>query len=122
MPAGSALVRVSSDALGSTEPSTSNAARRFNPVRTPNGHVPVLYAGQDLCCAPGETVFHDLADDASVQQEVLRSNLLTFRTSTMSITRDVVLADLRDPALTAHGLHREQVITTDPTEYPTTRL
>jgi len=91
-------------------------------VRKPSGNVPVPYAGQDVGCALGETVFHDLADDPWLQQAVLRSDLLTLRASTMSTTRDVALADLWDQTLTSYGSHREHVIATGPTAYPVTQL
>jgi hypothetical protein len=113
-------VRISTDALGATEPSRSTLPRRFSPVRDVDAVVPVLYAGQDLTCALGETVFHDLDDDPRIAQEVLRADLLTLRASTLEVRRDLILGDLRDPALSTYGVTREQVVATSPAAYPTT--
>lgn len=122
LPAGTLLVRVSTDALGTTEPSSAETARRFSPIRTKAGNVPVLYAGEDLGCALGETVFHDLDDNPAVPQEVLRSDLLTLRAGTMGLRRAVLVADLRDAALASYGVTRAQVIAAPPLDYPVTRL
>lgn len=121
LPAGAMLVRVSNDALGTTEPSSVDVPRRFSPVRGPDGLVPVLYAGQDLSCALGETVFHDLDDDPAVPQEVLRADLLALRAGTIAVKRDLELADLRDDALATYGVSRSDVIATPPSSYATTR-
>lgn len=119
--AGTTMVRVCTDALGTTEPSTADTGRRFSPVRTAGGNVPVLYAGQDLGCALAETVFHDLEDDPAVPQEILRSDLLTLRAGTLRLRRDVVVGDLRDAALTSYGLARVQVTAAATVDYPVTR-
>lgn len=119
--AGSTLVRVSTDALGTTEPSSSAIARRFSPVRAGQTNVPVLYAGADLGCALGETVFHDLDDNSAVPQEVLRSDLLTLRAGTLTLLRDVVVGDLRDPALAYYGVHRTQVTATSVADHAVTQ-
>ena len=121
IPAGTVLVRVSTDALGTTEPSSADTARRFSPIRTGAGNLPVLYAGENLGCALGETIFHDLDDDPAVPQEVLRSDLLTLRAGTMELRRDVAVADLRDGALVSYGVARAQVIATPPSDYPVTQ-
>ena len=117
------MVRVAIDNLGSTEPSTSTSARRFSPVRDASSHrVPVLYAGADLACALGETVFHDLSDDPSSPDEVFRADLLSLRASAIALTVDVELADLTDAALERYGYGRELVINTATEEYVVTRL
>ena len=68
---GTQFVRVAVDNLGTTEPSSSLAPRRFSPVLDRSGRaVPVLYAGEDLGCALGETVFHDLGDDPAAPAEI----------------------------------------------------
>lgn len=118
---GSTLTRVSTDALGTSEPSAADTRRRFSPVSTKEGNVPVLYAAEGLMCALGETVFHDLDDDSFVPQEVLRSDLLTLRAGTLNVVRALLLGDLRDPALASYGVAREQVIATRPQDYPVTR-
>jgi hypothetical protein len=120
--AGTTLVRVAGDQLGATEPSASSAARRFSPVRDVHGRrVPVLYAGADLACALGKTVFHDLADDPAQPSEVFRADLLTLRAGTIAITLDASLADLTDAALVCYGVHRHDVVNTAAGEYPLTR-
>ena len=114
-------MRVAIDNLGSTEPSSAAAPRRFSPVVDSNGRrVPVLYAGEDLECALGETVFHDLPDSAAVPAEIFRADLLTLRAGTITSTVDLVLADLTDPALALSGYARTEVVDTPPGEYETT--
>ena len=94
------MVRVAVDQLGSTEPSSSPAPRRFSPVRDENSRrVPVLYTGADLACALGETVFHDLGDDPSSPAEVFRADLLALRAGTIAVTVDCQVADLTDAGL-----------------------
>ncbi|HUJ65534.1 MAG TPA: RES family NAD+ phosphorylase, partial [Acidimicrobiales bacterium] len=120
---GTSMIRVAMDQLGSTEPSTSVAARRFSPVRDANSRrVPVLYAGEDLGWALGETVFHDPAHDAVDPTEVVRADLLTLRSAPTGIAADAVLADLTDTALQAHGYHRDDVVNTAADSYGLTRL
>jgi hypothetical protein len=122
LPSGTLMVRVAVDHLGSTEPSSSAAGRRFSPVRDRNSRrVPVLYAGVDLVCALGETVFHDLTDDPGFPGEVFRADLLALRASTIAVGVDLELADLTDAALGSYGYRREEVIDTTPDCYPITR-
>lgn len=117
------MVRVAIDNLGSTEPSTSAAARRFSPVRDVGSRrVPVLYAGADLGCALGETVFHDLPDDPTSPAEVFRADLLTLRAGTIALKIGVELADLTDRALARYGYGRDEVVDTAVGEYWVTRL
>jgi hypothetical protein len=117
------MVRVAIDNVGSTEPSTSVAARRFSPVRDVGSRrVPVLYAGADLGCALGETVFHDLPDDPTSPAEVFRADLLTLRAGTIAVKVGVELADLTDVALRDYGYGRDEVIDTAAGEYRVTRL
>lgn len=114
------MVRVAIENLGSTEPAASAASRRFSPVRDAKSRrVPVLYAGSDLGCALGETVFHHLPDDSTAPAEVFRADLLTLRAGTVGVDVDVELADLTDAALTRYGYRRDEVI--DTLEYPVTR-
>jgi hypothetical protein len=123
MPAGSRWVRVATDHVGGTEGSASSAPRRFSPVLDATGRrLPVLYAGENLTCALGETVFHDLDDDPGVPGVVFRADLLTLRASFLAVSRAIVVADLRDAALIAAGTHHEQVVNTAPYDYPVTRL
>lgn len=120
--ADASLTRVTTDARGSTEPSDAPTPRRFSPVRSSTTRiVPVLYAGEDLVCALGETVFHDLDDDAAVPQEVLSADLLTLRGATLVVHRELILADLRDAALAGYGTTRAAVTATAPAGYPVTR-
>jgi RES domain len=115
------MVRVAVDQLGSTEPSSSPAARRFSPVRdVDRRRVPVLYAGADLACALGETVFHDLGDDPSQPAEVFRADLLALRAGTIAVTIDVEVADLTDAGLASYGYRRTEVVDTAANAYPVT--
>jgi hypothetical protein len=117
------MVRVATDNLGSTEPSTSVAARRFSAVRDVGSRrVPALYAGADLGCALGETVFHDLPDDPTSPAEVFRADVLTLRAGTIALKVDVELADLTDAALARYGCGRDEVIDTGTGEYRVIRL
>lgn len=117
------MVRVAVDHLGSTEPSASAAPRRFSPVRDQNSHrIPVLYAGEDLACALGESVFHDLPDDPATPAEVFRADLLALRAGTIAVTVPVGLADVTDAALAGYGYRRPDVVDTDAVDYPITRL
>jgi RES domain len=112
---------VAIDALGTTEPSVSRAPRRFSPVTDAAGApVPVLYAGDSLECALGETVFHDLPDDVSAPAAVFRADLFTLRAGVFTLARDLELADLTDAALAGLGVDREEVIATPPADYPVT--
>jgi hypothetical protein len=117
------MVRVAIDNLGSTEPSSSAAPRRFSPVRdSKSRRVPVLYAGADLACAMGETVFHDLPDDPVSPGEVFRADLLTLRGGTLVANVGVELADLTDAALARYSYRRDEVIDTSTVHYGVTRL
>jgi hypothetical protein len=117
------MVRIAVDQIGSTEPASSPRPRRFSPVRDRNSRrVPVLYAGADLGCALGETVFHDLGDDPSRPAEVFRADLLAVRAGTITVAIDCQMADLTDGALVSYGYRRDEVIDTPVGEYPITRL
>lgn len=83
--------------------------------------VPVLYAGDDLPCALGETVFHDLPDDARLPAEVFRTDLLSLRSTTIAVTTSTNLVDLTDEALTGYGYARVELIETPAAAYHTTR-
>jgi hypothetical protein len=119
---GARFIRVAIDNLGTTEPSSRLVRRRFSPVLDERGQaVPVLYAGEDLGCALGETVFHDIGDDPAIPAEIFRADLLTLRAGTVTVSRALALADLTDAALEGYGLSREQVVATPPGEYALTR-
>jgi hypothetical protein len=116
------MVRIAVDELGSTEPSSSPGPRRFGPVRDRNSRrVPVLYAGADLGCALGETVFHDLGDDPSRPAEVFRADVLALRAGTIALAIDCQMADLTDDALVSYGYRRDEVVDTPVDEYTITR-
>jgi hypothetical protein len=123
VPAGTEIVRVGIDNLGTTEPSASSAPRRFSPVHDVAGApVPVLYAGDSLGCALGETVFHDLPDDPSVPATILRADLVSLRAGFISLERDLQLLDLTDDSLRAQHLSRADIIATPPGEYARTAV
>lgn len=109
------------DNLGTTEPSASPALRRFSPIIDASGiRVPVLYAGDSLAGALGETVFHDLRDDPAVPSEIFRADLRSLRAGYLTVARDLDLVDLTDPELARLGLARGDVIDTPPRDYPVT--
>jgi len=112
------MVRVAIDNLGTTEPSASDQLRRFSPVYDATGNVvPVLYAGDTLACALGETVFHDLPDDPTVSASVLRADLLTLRAGTFELSRDIEVLDLSDAALRRRHKARSDVVDTTAARY-----
>lgn len=82
--------------------------------------MPVLYAGEDLACALGETVFHDLSDDPAITDEVFRADFEKMRASRIVLNVDVELADLTDATLPSLGTTRDDVVNTPPSEYPLT--
>lgn len=83
--------------------------------------MPVLYAGEDLGCALGETVFHDLDDDPTVPAEIFRADLLNLRAGTITTGRAMDVADLTDAALARYGASRDEVATTPSGDYEVTR-
>jgi hypothetical protein len=112
------MVRVAIDNFGTTEPSASDQLRRFSPVYDVAGDVvPVLYAGDTLACALGETVFHDLPDDPTVSASVLRADLLTLRGGSFELNRDIAVLDLTDAALRRRRKARADVVDTPPARY-----
>ena len=112
MAAGTRLWRVMIDQLGSTEPSTSENPTRFTPVRDDTGSVvPALYLGDSLGCALCETVLRGQGDAQVLTGRLESYRINTHRASVLRLGRDVVLADLRDVALTSCGLSRDDVMT-----------
>lgn len=126
LPAGTPLVRVANDVLGATEPSVSTNPTRFTPVYRDTGSstevVPVLYAGEDLGCALGETVLRGQSDNVLIRATLLSHVLGPVRASFLETTEPAHLADLRDPALHKYGVKREDVVGCSPAHYDTTRL
>lgn len=115
------MVRVATDNLGTTEPSSSTAPHRFSPVADADGSVvPVLYAGDSLGCALGETVFHDLSDDPAIPESVFRADLWALRAGFITVKRELSLVDLTDVALAGLRFSRNDVINTPPDDYPVT--
>lgn len=83
--------------------------------------MPVLYAGDDLGCALGETVFHELDDNPAIPAEIFHADLLTLRAGIITVARPMELADLTDVALAGYGASRQEVVATPTSDYPATR-
>jgi hypothetical protein len=93
---------------------------RFAPLALPSGAcLPTLYAADDYESALFETVFHDIAFDARPAYVALPK--LTSRTcSRLVITRDLVLANLREADLNKIGLTRASLVDTLAAQYTKT--
>lgn len=87
---------------------------RFAPVR---GRAHVYVARREIA-ALLESALHSLVPDTP---RIHWPQLDHLSLSHVTLSRDVRLIDLRDPALTALGLERSQLVATDPAHYPCTR-
>lgn len=87
---------------------------RFAPVRDQ----PHVYVARREIAALLESAFHSLVPDSP---HIHWPQLTHWSLSHVTLRRDVRLIDLRDPALTALGLDRSQLVATDPAHYPCTR-
>jgi hypothetical protein len=105
---------------GYDEPNPGFGDARFSPFDSVVGdRVPSMYLAETELGAMLETVFHDVHHraDRLVYEESLRKTLMAHvRTSA-----PIRLADLRDPALAALGIAREQVVSSGSEHYPCTR-
>jgi hypothetical protein len=94
---------------------------RFAPLTTHAGlTVPTLYGGTDDVSVLLETVLHDVHHDVAdkiVYEAIVRRWGLAF----VRLPRDLTLVDLRDHALSALGLSRQQLVSTTAAHYPCTR-
>lgn len=94
---------------------------RFAPLTTSTGvAVPTLYGGVDDESVLLETVLHDVhhaVADRIIYESVVRQWGLAF----IRLPRELSLVDLRDDALGALGVTRDQLVATTAEHYPCTR-
>lgn len=119
--AGKILHRIHDNAF---EPTNFNPClgrpSRFAPLRTADGAcIPTLYAATGYECAVHETVFHEIQHDAD-RKTVRVDAIVRLDYSTVSISRDLVLAALFEPDLNRWGLTRRDLIDTHATAYDAT--
>ena len=119
--AGSTLTRVHDPAFdGRAFNPCRGGPTRFAPLAQPSGDcLPTLYAADDYESALFETVFHDVACDGRPAYVALPK--LTSRAhSRLATTRDLLLANLREPDLNRLGLTRALLIDTLAVQYAKT--
>lgn len=94
---------------------------RFAPIADMAGDaIPTLYGGADAVGVLLEAVFHDVhhrVADRVIYEALVRQWGLAF----VRLPRALAFVDLRDAALAAAGLSREQLVTTTAEHYPCTR-
>lgn len=94
---------------------------RFSPIHDERGQsIPTLYAGTTMPCALMETVFHDVPH-VSGFKSFDKGKLADQQHSTVEVTQELKLADLRSLALRKLGISRKQLIDTEKDQYPATR-
>ncbi len=90
---------------------------RFAPFEDPAGApVATAYLGESDLVALLETVFHDVSA-GSADRKIWERDLLERALITVQAPHELVLLDLRDGALPAVGLRREQLVTTSAAHY-----
>ena len=93
---------------------------RFAPIADASGKcVPSLYAGSTLDCAFFETVFHDVPANAKLKT-VPKSSVTNRSHTTLSVSRDIELVNLRAADLKKWGIKQEQLIGSSPKLYAQT--
>ncbi|MDR2212040.1 MAG: RES family NAD+ phosphorylase [Pseudomonadales bacterium] len=94
---------------------------RFSPIKNGKGKaIPTLYGGSSFECAAMETVFHDIAFTPGYKHYD-KAKLTGQVHSQLTLSTDVILADLRSKALRKLGISRKQLIDTEKDQYPATR-
>jgi hypothetical protein len=120
--AGDVLHRVHLEKYGADQfnPGVYGNAR-FSPIRDERGQpIPTLYAGTTMPCALMETVFHDVPHVPGFKS-FDKGKLAGQQHSTVEVTQELKLADLRSLALRKLGISRKQLIDTEKDQYPATR-
>ena len=94
---------------------------RFSPIRNAKGDpIPTIYAAVTFDAAAMESVFHDVPHAPGFKQFDKRK-LEGQVHSTVTVARDLKLADLGSVALRKLGVPRKQLIDTEKDQYPATR-
>lgn len=120
--AGDMLHRVHLEKYGADQfnPGVHGNAR-FSPIRDERGQpIPTLYAGTTMPCALMETVFHDVPHVPGFKSYD-KGKLADQQHSTVEVTQELKLVDLRSLALRKLGISRKQLIDTEKDQYPATR-
>lgn len=95
---------------------------RFSPIRDNEGKaIPTIYAAMTFDAAAMESVFHDVSH-APGYKNYAKDKLEGQVHSQVQAQRDLKLADLSSVALRKLGVQRKQLIDTEKSEYPNTRL
>ena len=103
---------------GYDEPNPGFGDTRFAPFRDAAGtFVPTMYLAENAAGALLETVFHDTLPGGVIYDAVLRGRLLTY----LSPPADLLMVDLRDPALDHLGVPRSAVASSPAEHYSCTR-
>lgn len=115
--AGTMLYRICIDNRGATEfADCDGPTRRFGPWLRPSEEcVAVLYTAATLAAVVMEVAFHDV--DLTVPEPKAFLSDLRMRRSTLSPSRDLLLARLDDAALVRMGISRSELIDTPPSTY-----
>lgn len=117
---GTVLFRVHSDSFkGDQFNNTARGHARFSPLLWPGTKTVIssIYAGSTLQCALMEIVFRNQSIKRDAQQQILMSDLKTKAFTSLTISRDIVLADLSTVGLSAMGIKRKDLIDTPETQY-----
>jgi hypothetical protein len=122
-PQGQAIHRIHLDRYGPAQfnPGVAGNAR-FSPIMDAAGlPIPTLYGGSSFDCAAMETVFHDVPFAPSLKT-FNKQKLDRQMHSVLRPTTDLQLVDLSHIALRKLGISRAQLIDTEKSSYPQTRL
>jgi hypothetical protein len=117
------IYRVHSQNYGAAEfNTTARGEARFSPLLSSAGTVvPTLYAGSTLDCALMETVFHDVPFARGPKLHSKAKHIAGKFRSTLRLTRDVRLINLRAIPLRKLGISPTDLIVTDSSHYTETR-
>lgn len=119
-PAGQQFVRCHHSRFGSTEFNPDpGVSSRFRPFVARRRTVATLYGSKSVEGALSETLFQAVPT-AGPDRRVRLSSLGAWSISYLEPLRELRLADLRDPALAAIGMTREELIESPATAYPQT--
>lgn len=123
LPAGCLLHRVHLDRYaGDAFNPGSKGNARFSPIQNAQGQpIPTLYGGSSIDCALMETVFHDVPFAPGFKSQD-KAKLNNQQHSSLRLTAELQLVDLRSKALRKLGIRRQQLIDTEKSQYPLTRL
>lgn len=114
--AGHPIVRCHEVTMGATEFNTSDASRRFRPVRNGGVIVPTLYGADLIEGALSETVFHDVPVRGAARRIQHKALVLMVR-STVIPRRDLRLVRLHGAGLGRLGVTHGELIETGSADY-----